>query len=189
MVSKTKGKKTAKIITNPTIPFSAMEEIQGRSPVGGKVAMIERGAKKARVIDMSNSTQEENAKRLEDAVKSVKSAKSAKKDADEGDENEVTPSAPHEISLKDSEIETIREMQDEINSIDLEIGRNTKLYLSTVKKLEEASEKSAESFRSEVRRIIKRHKAPEGWVVDINRMVIVPNPNQPPQVMSRPPSN
>lgn len=158
-MSEEEKKKHSKIINTPDEAGSALAEIQSRA-AGGKVAVIERGAKEARVIEMGD-----------------KKAKSEKQ-----------TSGPA-IPLSEAAIENINDLKSDITDIDLEIGRNTKMYTRSIQKLTEQAVKSEESLNSSIRRILKKHEAPEGWVVDLDKMVIIPNPNQQPPQMMMTPSN
>ena len=164
-------KSKAKIINSPTEPFSALEEIQGRAPVGGKVAMIERGAKEAKVINMSK--------------KSSKKPTKAK----------VAPPAgvsPDAIPISKDGIEDVREAQAEVDRVHLEMGRNLALFFSTVKQLDEQSTKSQENFRATIKRLRKKSGAPDDYVLNLDQWVFMPNPNAQPQMPmmpSRPANN
>lgn len=135
----------------PALEGNALDAIQARA-VGGKVAVIERGAKEATVIEAGETKKESK--------------------------------RHNEIPLSDSEFEILQELQSEINSIDLNIGQNTRLYTSMIKKFTEQADSASETLKSQVRRILKKHKAPEGWVVDLSKKKIVPS--QQPVVMTRP---
>lgn len=177
------AKAQTKIVTSPTEPFSAMEEIQGRAPVGGKVAMIERGAKEAKVIDMSKksaSTKPKNKKPTKRAPKTK-----AKKAAS-------VAGAASSFPLSQDGIEDVREAQAEIDNIHLEMGRNLALFFSTVQQLDEHAGKAQESFRSTIARLRKKSGAPEGYVLNLAQMEFIPNPNaqqQQQMPMQPPPAN
>jgi len=129
----------------PTTESSALDAIQARA-VGGRVAVIERGAKEAKVVNMVGEEKKKKSKRH----------------------------LANEIPLSESTIKTIRDLQGEINSIDLEIGRNWRSYKENMRTLTEKSKKAEESFNSAMRYILKKHGAPDGWRVDLKTMRIVP---------------
>lgn len=168
--------KPQKIVTSPAEPFSALEEIQERAPARGKVAMIERGAKEAKVIDMSKK-----------ATKSKTKAKTKAKVPKAKKKPFVTQGNPEAIPISQEAIEDVREAQAEVESVHLEMGRNTALFFSTVKQLDEKLNQSQENFKATIRRLRKKVDAPEHYVLNLDQWVFIPNPNAQQQPMMQPP--
>jgi hypothetical protein len=136
----------------PTGENGVLDAIRARA-VGGKVAVIERGAKEARVVEAGEQLSKQSNRRGE------------------------------EIPLSESTASILRDLLSEIKEVDAEIGQNTRFFKNMIDKLNEQATSATESLNMTIRHALKKHQAPEGWKVDLKTMKIVPPPQQPQIIM------
>jgi hypothetical protein len=140
----------------PTGENGVLDAIRARA-VGGKVAVIERGAKEAKVVEAGEQL-----------------SKQSSRQGEEG------------IPLSESTVSILQGLLSEIKEVDAEIGQNTRFFKNMIDKLNEQANSATESLNMTIRHALKKHQAPEGWKVDLKTMKIVP-PQQPPQIIMRHP--
>jgi hypothetical protein len=146
--SKKKKSKTS-VTMGPPSQDGALADIQKRA-VGGKVAVLDRGSNKATILG-------------------------------EGDDNKKAPKAapeqPPHIPLSQDAQADLRMVLDEIGQLERNAGQQTINYQIAMKNISERAESLQGDFQSMVRRLGKRFDVPDTWVLNLDIMAFIPNPN------------
>jgi hypothetical protein len=126
---------------NPVTGAEAIDEIAARAE-GGKVAVINRGDKKAKVVKGAQA-----------------------------------PDAPEPIVLSDDAKETVNDVLQRANNIDIQLGQNRARFMVSEKELLDQRENSQREVESTIKMMGRRFNVPDGWVLNLEDMTFVPRPS------------
>lgn len=154
-------------------PEATLASIAARA-AGGRVAVLERGTNQPKIV------------RRQDVAKKDK-PESAEVETNPGDE--VAPAIPilqagpggqpgQQIDISPDAANDIREVIGMMSRLEGQVGALTLRYNADLDVLKGQHADASKNFQSVVSLVARRHKVPQGWVLNLDKMAFVPAPQQ-----------
>jgi hypothetical protein len=140
----------------PARPFNPDDPIAAAAAraVDGKVAVIERGADKAKIVE------------------------GPKPPGGNGAEADK-PTAPEPIKVDEADVDTIKETLQTLRNIEAQVAQNRMQYLEKEESLLKHRKEATSDLQSTIKTIGKRQKVPQDWLLNLENMSFEPPKRQP----------
>jgi hypothetical protein len=113
--------------------------------VDGKVAVIERGSDKAKIVE-------------------------APRPGDNGAGDQEKPKAPEPIKVDEADVDTIKETLQTLRNIEAQVAQNRMQYLEKEEALLKQRKEATSDLQSTIKTIGKRQKVPQDWMLNLENM-------------------
>lgn len=156
-------------------PEATLASIAARA-AGGRVAVLERGANQPKIV------------RRQDVAKKDR-LENTETETNPGDE--AAPAIPilqagpggqpgQQIDISPDAANDIREVIGIMSRIEGQVGALSLRYQADMDALKGQHADASKNFQSVISLVARRHKVPQGWVLNLERMAFVPAPQQQP---------